>query len=176
MVTWICTGWPWPWSETPATCCSRPCTGPWRRGSRCPDVGTQTVRPASPPKTVIKKKKKQSRWRPYRLGGVVVEEADVDVVRERLRPAVLGAVPAHLAQLCGTKGFKSVGKYTRDENLGQCSSPSSGLMTSWKSSGQLTTTTSPTLAACQQVRLSHIHGHTEKETTHGSDYTITHHP
>ncbi len=37
-------------------------------------------------------------------------------------------------------------------------------MKSLKSSGQLTTTTSPTLAACQQVRLSHIHGHTEKET------------
>lgn len=40
-------------------------------------------------------------------------------------------------------------------------SPSSGPMMSWKSSGQLTTTTSPTLAACQQVRLSHIHGHPE---------------
>lgn len=43
-------------------------------------------------------------------------------------------------------------------------SPSSGPMKSWKSSGQLTTTTSPMLAACQQVRLSHIHGHTEEET------------
>lgn len=47
----------------------------------------------------------QRTW-PHRLGGVVVEEANVDVVRERLRPAVFGAVPADLPHLCGGKSKK----------------------------------------------------------------------
>lgn len=35
----------------------------------------------------------------YRLGGVVIEEADVHVVRERFRPAILRTVTTDLPHL-----------------------------------------------------------------------------
>lgn len=73
------------------------------------------------------------------------------------------------SNLWGPYRIKLIWKIQMRLSEGQRSLPSSGLMTSWKNSGQLTTTTSPTLAACQQVRLSHIHGHTEEKTPK-SDY------
>lgn len=48
---------------------------------------------------------------PHRLGGVVVEEANVDVVRERLRPAVFGAIPADLPHLCGGGGGRKKNRW-----------------------------------------------------------------
>ncbi|KAF3858093.1 hypothetical protein F7725_011294 [Dissostichus mawsoni] len=75
--------------------------------------------------------------RSYGFSGVFKEIADFHIVRVRFRPAFL---ETHLISLFF--------------------SPSSGSMKSWKSSGQLTTMTSPMLADCQHVRLSHIHGHT----------------
>lgn len=113
---------------------------------------------------------------PYRLGDVLIEEADVDVVRERLWPSIFGAIPADLLHFCRRKAtsedhrIKLIWKIQMRLSKGRRSSPSSGLMSSWKNSGQLTTTTSPTLAACQHVRLSHIHGHSEEKTPK-SDYT-----
>lgn len=76
------------------------------------------------------------------------------------------------SDLWGPNAIKLIRKIQTRLSEGRRSSPSSGLMTSWKSSEQLTSTTSPMLAAGQQVRLSHIHGHTEKEKTPKSDYTM----
>lgn len=104
---------------------------------------------------------------PYRFGNVVIEGADVQVVGIRLRPAVLGTVSTDFPHFWKRK--TSLNKTARAENILTsfqlrflpCHSPSSGLMSTLKRSGQLTTTTSPTLAACQHVRLSQNHGHAE---------------
>lgn len=95
-LTWTCRGWPWLWSETPAMCCSRLCTGPWPRRSTCPNIGDRE----SVTRVLIRHDMK-CRWRQrtrgsYRFGVVVVEEANVRVVRERFGPAVLGAVALDL--------------------------------------------------------------------------------
>ena len=40
----------------------------------------------------------------YWFGGVVIKEADVHVVRERLGPAVLRTIADHLSHLCPAQG------------------------------------------------------------------------
>lgn len=174
-LTWICRGWPWLWSETPATCCSRRCTGPWLRRSTCPNGGDRGLvmlvcvcdkwKFFNEEKEVVRVS-----WCCRRRSTHPRSEGMAQTSRPRCSygwpsPSLkVKHTPALTrAELNWMKLIWNKNEIKSDSLISSFLSPSSGPMKSWKSSGQLTITTSPTLAACQQVRLSHIHGHTEDE-------------